>query len=483
MGGTGTANYTVSVNKNGFADKDWAVSGEITVTNPLNNESISIKEIKDVVSPSNTAASVTGCTSGGNDIPLPSASQPYTLAPNASLECSYSATLGGATNGKNTATAVSNTTGIGDGVGTADVTFGAPTTEKDKSVTVSDSYSGGPQNKSVSLSDVSTAAKTFPYSRTIGPYETCGQKDAVENTATLYGDNNAVLGSDSASVAVRVLCKAVVDKTLSGAAVSGSESFVFQLREGASLTKEGTVLEQVNANAQNGGDFTFTKGLVPGSTYQLCEQVMAGWMTTLGPPLYAIYSPSGDNSTVCTDFKAGETKTTTPGGTSTFTIDNQPPPGGLARTIGYWKNWSSCSGGKQKPVLDQTLAKSETGGIATGILTLHGNTATPDKATDCLKAVRLLSKQTIDGKKSMASDPAFNLASQYLAAKLNVVAGAGVNGTATTAINEAQTLLSAIKFNGSTHDKMTAAQITKANSLAKTLDDYNNNRLNNLLTT
>ena len=44
---------------------------------------------------------------------------------------------------------------------------------------------------------------------------------------------------------------------------------------------------------------------------------------------------SGDNSVVCTDFTvaAGETKT--------FTINNQPPPGGMSLTIGYWKNWSS----------------------------------------------------------------------------------------------------------------------------------------------
>ena len=47
-----------------------------------------------------------------------------------------------------------------------------------------------------------------------------------------------------------------------------------------------------------------------------------------------------------------------------------------------------------------------------------------EHAPDCLKAVSLLNKSTIDTGKKMASDPAFNLAAQLLAAKLNVVAGA-----------------------------------------------------------
>ena len=44
---------------------------------------------------------------------------------------------------------------------------------------------------------------------------------------------------------------------------------------------------------------------------------------------------------------------------------------------------------------------------------------------DCMKAVRLLDKSTVHTGKKMASDPAFGLAAQYLAAKLNLVAGAG----------------------------------------------------------
>jgi hypothetical protein len=258
---------------------------------------------------------------------------------------------------------------------------------------------------------------------------------------------------------------AKVVKTVGRGAPSGTQSFAFELRQGASSTSGGTILESANATAANGGVINFTTKLVPGTTYALCEIVMPGWMTTLGPPFYVVYNPSGDNSTVCTDF------TVSPGATKTFAIDNKPPPGGLARTIGFWKNWASCAGskGNQKPVLDQTLTAADPAGIVIGTLTLH--------AGDCLKAVRLLDKSTVDAGKKMASDPAFALAAQLLAATLNIVAGAGSCPAAVTAINDAQTLLASIHFNGITHDKLSAAQATQATALATTLDRYNNNLL------
>jgi hypothetical protein len=75
--------------------------------------------------------------------------------------------------------------------------------------------------------------------------------------------------------------------------------------------------------------------------------------------------------------------------------------------------------------------------------------------------------------------PAYNLAAQLLAAKLNVTAGAGTCAAATTAIADAQALLDLINFTGtgSYKNKMTAAQQAQANALAATLDSYNNNTL------
>ena len=108
------------------------------------------------------------------------------------------------------------------------------------------------------------------------------------------------------------------------------------------------------------------------------------------------------------------------------------------------------------------------GGL-TAALSLH--------AADCLKAVRMLDKSTVDSGKKSASDPAFNLAAQLLAAKLNLIAGAGACPAAVSAINTAQTLLAAVHFNGASHDKLSNAQATQSNTLATSLDRYNNNLL------
>jgi hypothetical protein len=263
---------------------------------------------------------------------------------------------------------------------------------------------------------------------------------------------------------------AKVLKTVSGSLLtallpSNQQSFTFQLRSGASTTGAGTLVAQQTATAANGGVFTFGAKLVAGGTYQLCEVVMPGWRTTLAPAPFVLYDPSGDNSTLCANFSvsAGETKS--------IAVDNRPPPGGLGRTIGFWKNWASCasSNGKQKPVLDQTLAAADPTGISIGLLTLH--------AGDCLKAVRLLDKSTIDTGKKLSSDPAFNLAAQLLASKLNVKAGALTCPSATSAISEAAALLGAVHFTGINHDKLTPGQTTQANGLATTLDHFNNNLL------
>jgi len=193
-----------------------------------------------------------------------------------------------------------------------------------------------------------------------------------------------------------------------------------------------------------------------------------GWLTTLGPPLYSVFNPSGDNSVVCTTFtvNAGETRA--------FNIDNRPPPGGMGLTIGFWKNWASCanSNGGQKPVTDRTLQK---GDITLGSLVLHDTNPNTEVASTCQYVVNLLNKSTLTGKK-MASDPIFNMVAQLVAADLNVLAGAGQSVNSAKASNCAHALLTAIHFNGNTYDKLTAAQTTQANCLATALDQSNNNK-------
>jgi hypothetical protein len=301
--------------------------------------------------------------------------------------------------------------------------------------------------------------------------------------------------------------KAKVIKTVSGQPMTALSpyAFTFQLRQGATTTQSGTTLESGVASGANLGLVNFTTYLKPGDTYQLCEIVMPAWQSSLGtfvpssfmPPDGVAANPNVDNSILCVDF------TVAAGQTKTFEIDNSPPPGGRALTIGFWKNWASCanSAGKgQKPTLDQTLSTapvigdttdghatlpgivmSATSGIlptfgTTYRLVVHGSPASPNSAPDCAKAVRLLDKSRIDNGKKMASDPAFNLAAQLMAAQLNYTAGAGRTTAATSAINLAVRLLGQHEFNGVSHTSINAANATTMNNLAKTLDDYNNNR-------
>jgi hypothetical protein len=300
---------------------------------------------------------------------------------------------------------------------------------------------------------------------------------------------------------------AKVVKTVNGVAPPAGQSFTFELRQGASTFSDGTVLESKNTDAS--GNINFTTKLAAGQTYQICEWVFPGWNTNLtgDGPLFvpnsmippALPNPNVINLTVCADF------TVQPGQTRTFNVENSPPPGGRALTIGFWKNWASCSnsnGKGQKPMLDLALGNATAittnppGGLvvsaqnpgalwpnyaAIWYLVTKGNaTSTPNNikpAPDCSIAVNLLDKSTIDGKKKMASDPLFNMTAQLVGAELNRFMGAGINGATIMNIDRAVLLNGKYKFNGLTYTpKLTTADANTANCLATQLDNYNNGR-------
>jgi hypothetical protein len=152
-------------------------------------------------------------------------------------------------------------------------------------------------------------------------------------------------------------------------------------------------------------------------------------------------------------------------------IDNTRPPGGASRTIGYWKNWSSCSGGGQTPILDAHLPQT------VGKLTLGFPPQSSAKQA-CSYAVDILNKSTTSGTKE-ASDPAYNMAAQFLGAELNYAHGFAFGCPAVaSAINAGQSLLLAIGFDGTANGYqkvMTPDQIAQANSLQVVLNAYNNN--------
>lgn len=289
-----------------------------------------------------------------------------------------------------------------------------------------------------------------------------------------------------------------VVKTLSGQALSGQQ-FTFQLRKDATLNADGTVLETLTTNTGGSGStLSFTTALLPTygtqtNTYQLCEATQAGWMTSFNDPTSALFVPGAfvapgttvpntgvDNSWLCVNF------TVDPGQTRTFNIDNSPPPGGRALTIGYWKTHASCttSSTKKAPALDATLFGMLPSGVLgnskivslarTGSFGLYGQTAT--STADCAHAVSLLDKRNFNGTKK-ASDPLFNMAAQLVAAQLNLGTGAYTCVALSNTVTQANALLANYSFTGFGYTgKLSNTDAALANSLASKLDDYNNNR-------
>lgn len=262
-------------------------------------------------------------------------------------------------------------------------------------------------------------------------------------------------------------------KTFKGGPIPVGESFEFQLRSGASAMSNGSVVSTLTVNSTTVFPAHLATNIVPG-TYQVCEYVKVGYDSTIRTMPGAFVpgssaSPSTtDNSYVCVPV------TVAAGGTTTITINNAPPPGGMAKTIGFWKNHAACkaSNGNQADVLGQTLAKFP---IAVG-QTTHGFYVGTLYVDTCAEAVALLNKTTLAGTK-MASDPAFNFAAQFVAYKLNIQAGAYSSTTAAAAAANGQAILSAISFNGMTHLTISAANALLLNADAGVLDKYNNNKL------
>jgi len=374
----------------------------------------------------------------------------------------------------------------------------------DLSGSIGDTQSIGP--KSVAPGTYSTT-ESVPSGWDLTKIE-CSDADSSGSTSTgkatfnvAAGENVVCTYTDTKRGHVKVV------KTVSGKPPAAGQTFTFQIRSGASTSSDGTVVEQKDTDAS--GNISFTTDLVAGQTYQICEWVFPGWNTNLAGdgPLFvpnsiippSLPNPNVNNLTVCADFSVSA------GQTRTFTVDNTPPPGGRALTIGFWKNWASCassSGKGQKPMLDLALgiASAQTTDPPGGLVVSAGNagsgwpnyaspwylvlkgdkTSTKDNikpAPDCAKAVNLLNKTTIDGKTKKSSDPLFNMTAQLVGAQLNRYMGAGISGVTITNIDQGVLLDGKYKFNGLTYSpNLTAADTTKANCLATQLDNYNNGR-------
>ncbi|TCK08771.1 MSCRAMM family protein [Marinobacterium mangrovicola] len=248
--------------------------------------------------------------------------------------------------------------------------------------------------------------------------------------------------------------------------------------------------------------------LLPNATYTICETgIPAGttaWWSANGSPLdfvggtddliddglLQVYNPDDDGTPSsedlgnrCVNFQVG------PGVSLSLLVDNRTPLGD-ARTPGYWKNWSYCSGGNQFAkateeyhvdpsglidtrhyTLDEILTTAKDHappiyansvydtGVYIGLLALNGD---PDgdvydgtANTDCENAVLVLNsadQEATRGGKDKAvghsNDPAYKLGRYLLAYIANQAAGAYQCDLAADAAEAAQDLLVDQGFDG-----------------------------------
>lgn len=166
-------------------------------------------------------------------------------------------------------------------------------------------------------------------------------------------------------------------------------------------------------------------------------------------------------------------------------FDPEEPPE-VPRTIGFWSNWSGgCTPGGQPNILGDTLQAAED---AEETITLGELPITRDAYADGDEncgAVRLLNKRDLAGN-NRASDGAYALAAQLLAAKLNRQAGAEINEEGDDCedvaeqIAAGQALLDDLEFDG-TDEYLPpgpgANDRQQALDIANCLDLFNNEKL------
>jgi hypothetical protein len=147
--GSATFNYTVQAWNTGYADSNWALTGTITVTNPNDWEDVVV----------NLTDSLPECTLDAASVTVPASDH---------VEVGYSCSMASGAAGENVATANWDKalffTPNASASGSAAYAFETPTTEVNKSITVTDTFNG-------STSTLGTVEfpgpASFSYARTI----------------------------------------------------------------------------------------------------------------------------------------------------------------------------------------------------------------------------------------------------------------------------------------------------------------------------
>jgi hypothetical protein len=182
--------FTVVVSAAGYTDSGWAVGGTITVTNPDPSFSADLDSVTDNLSGFGAIAVDCGVTF------------PYTLAPGASLVCTYATALPNGDTRTNTATVdVCDGSKVGGGSDSVEVVFSSQAstiTAIDGCVDVSDTHMG-------SLGQVCAADGSQTFNYTVLLDSTVCEPYQLTNTASYEG--TAESGSSTVVVDVEVACE------------------------------------------------------------------------------------------------------------------------------------------------------------------------------------------------------------------------------------------------------------------------------------
>lgn len=510
------SNYDVIIDQT-VTDSNFAVSGTITINNPT---------------PFTVSFSVSDSVGGTNaTVVCPTNS----LAPNTSTTCTYSASLASKTDGTNTATITSNTTGVGGASASANYVFGNPTTTVGyPTVTVTDSLGGAlgsasgdttfqypitftcdeDEGANPNTATIVETGQTANASVTVNCYELAVTKTANTSltrtwtwTIDKVGDQSQLTLSTGQSFLVNYQVTVSATSADSAWAVSGNIAVNNPAPIDATLNSvSDAVSGGINATVSCGVSFPYT--LVAGGTLNCTYNASLPDATNRTNTATATLqnTPSGTtnfsgtanvsfaNATVSQVDECITVVDDKYGALGTVCANESPKTFNYSLTVGPY---AEC--GEYTYVNTATFTTDDTGATGSDSHTVHVNVPCAGGCTltqgywkthsdrgpapydDAWKNLGPLEEDTLffnTGKTwyqvfwtAPAGNAFYNLAHQYMAAKLNILNGASAPPSVTAAITAAENLFNA---QGAGDTTLSASERRTALALATTLDQYNN---------
>lgn len=149
--------------------------------------------------------------------------------------------------------------------------------------------------------------------------------------------------------------------------------------------------------------------------------------------------------------------------------------GGEPRSSGYWLIWNTCAKGNQSEAARNNGGREAGWVLMDDLFTDPGILIGALVMESCEQGVNILQARDLQGNE-MKNDAAYSLAAQLLVAQLNLAVGSTYCPASDQAVNEAQSLLLELNFDGTgayLGPPLANLQIEKAQSLARQLANYN----------